>query len=134
MQVRKISERERVRHAVAHFLQTLKKKEPDMPFTAIAKRVGCTPAIVHRVAKKLQANLPVCDAPRPGRSKVLSTREQTKLKKLACTGRSVRSIERESLSIFGKHVSNTTMQRYLHQSGVKRGVAKKASPPSRKRE
>ena len=132
MQVRNISERERVRHAVAHFLQSLRKKEPDMPFTAIAKKVGCTPGIVQRVAKKLQANLPVCDAPRPGRSKVLSTREQAKLKRLAC-GRSVRSIERDSLSIFGKQVSNTTMQRYLHQSGVKRGVAKKASPQSRKR-
>ena len=123
-----------MRHTVEQLLKVSRLHNRQEPFTAIAKRAGCTPGIVQRVAKKLKAGQPLCDAPRPGRSKVISEEGLKILKEMATSSacRSTRSIANQSVAAFGNAVSRTTVQKTLKKLGLKHGAPKMVLPLSDK--
>ena len=123
-----------MRYTVEQLLKVSRLNNRQEPFTVIAKRAGCKPGVVHRVAKKMEADQPMCDAPRPGRSKVLSDEGRDILKEMATSSacQSTRSIANQSVTAFGNTVSKTTVHRNLKRLGLKHGAPKMVLPLSDK--
>ena len=82
----------------------------------------------------MEAGQPMCDAPRPGRSKVLSDEGRDILKEMATSSacQSTRSIANQYVTAFGNAVSKMTVHRNLKRLGLKHGAPKIVLPLSEK--